>query len=245
MNLLKNFFIGILIGGVFLLAIFFLPWEKVNWGKISFVPSETVTVTGMAKTTQKTEIAIFTAGVTTTNPDKQKAIDEVSQKMEGILKAVKEFGIPDKDIKTQSFNVYQEQESYWEGGVQKYRPGNWRVDNSVEIKLRDVDKASALSSVLSKSGATSIWGPSFGIESPEKVDEELIKQAMENALQKAQAIAQKSGKKLGKVLSVSEGYSSPVYPVFRAEGGAGGGGIPFEPGTETIQKTLTVTFELK
>lgn len=240
MNFLKIFF-GII---VLLVAAFFIPWQKVNWGKVSIAPSETVTVVGTAKSQQKSQIAMFNAGVNVVKDNKQEAVDEVNQKIKALTAAVKDFGIKDEDIKTQNLNVYQREETYYEEGRQKSRPGQWTVSTTIEIKLRDIDRASALADLLTRSGATNVYGPNFSVDKPEEADTTLLQDAIKNAREKAEVMARSSNKKLGKVLSITEG-SQPtmVFPALKMEGAGGGGGL--EPGSQTIQKSVTVTFELE
>lgn len=242
---LFNIFFGILLSCAILVAgAFFIPWQKINWGKLELLPGETITVTGEAKSQQKTQVASFSAGVTALKDNKQEAIDEVNQKVKAIIEAVKEFGIKPEDIKTQNLNVYQNEETYYEEGRQKTRLGQWRVNNTIEVKLRDVDRTSALANLLTKSGANNVYGPNFSLDETKSAENSLLEDAMKNAQAKAEIIAKTAGKKVGKVVSISEGYQ-PVS-VFRYEGiGAGGGGAPLEPGSQTVQKTITVTFELK
>lgn len=228
-----------------LLSVFLIPWDRVNWGTISLLPASTVTVTGEAKSQQTTQIATFTAGVTAINDDKQKAVDEVNQKVEALITSVKEFGIPVEDIKTQNLSVYQQEEPVTVGGRQRSTPGQWRVSNDVMITVRDVAKTAALADLLTASGATNVYGPNFAVDDTQKAEVELVDQAIKNAREKAVAIAAASGQEVGKVITVSEsGVSSPI-PLYAARDMGGGGGTPIEPGSQTVYKSLTVTFELK
>jgi uncharacterized protein YggE len=218
-----------------------------SWGKLSVLPIQSVTVVGEAKSQEKSQIATFNAGVNAYGDDKQAAINEVNTKVAAIIQAVKEFGIVADDIKTQSLNVYQNQDSYYEDGRQKLRPGQWNVSNTVEIKLRDVDRAATLASVLSKGGATNIYGPNFMFDDTSEASNALIGEALSNAKAKAEQIAQASGRKVGKVIAVTEGTdagSSPIYKM-QGDGFGGGGGNAVAPGSGTVYKTVTVTYELK
>lgn len=237
-------FFGVLFLGIILLAgAFLIPWDKVNWGRISLMPGKTITVVGEAETREKSQIATFTAGVSAVNDNKDTAIDEVNKKIATIIEAVKSFGIKSEDIKTQNLSIYQQEETYYEEGRQKTRPGQWRVNNSIEIILRDVDRASALADLLVKSGATNVHGPSFSLDESQQEEGKLLEEAIKDAREKAEIIARSSGGELGKMLSVSEGYQQPS--VFRLGLEGGGGGTPIEPGTETVSKVVTVVFELK
>ncbi|MBI5019702.1 SIMPL domain-containing protein [Candidatus Gottesmanbacteria bacterium] len=220
----------------------FLP----SWGKLELTPPRTVTVVGEAKSQEKSQIAIFSAGVNAFNDDKNVAVSEVNKKVEAIISAVKEFGVSAADIKTQSMNIYQNQEQYYDAdGRQKYRAGQWNVSNTVEIKLMDVDRASTLASILTKSGANNVYGPNFTFDDTSEQATALLDAAYKNAQVKAEKIAVSTGKKLGSVVSVTEaGASQQPVPYLRMEGGGGGGGA-VEPGSGTVMKTVTVTFELK
>jgi len=236
--------LGVLLVGVFLTGCFLIPWRLVDWGRLQLSSPRTITVTGEAKTQEKSQIATFDAGVSAVNDNKETAINQVNEKIKAIIDAVKAFGIKDEDIKTQSLSVYQSEETYYEEGVQKSRPGQWRVSNTITVTLRDIEKASDLADLLTRSGATNVYGPNFALEETQQAEESLLDEAIKNAKSKAEIIAKSSGGKLGKIISVSEGYQQPTITRFAPEG-YGGGGPPIEPGTATVQKTVTVIFELK
>lgn len=239
-----TFIISVFILGLVFLALYFVPWSKIRWGRLELSSPQTITVFGTAESKEKPQIATFTAGVSYVSDSKDEVINQVNKKIEDIIDKLVSFGIDKSDIKTEMLNIYQQEESYWEEGRQKTRPGQWRVGNNVSIVLRDVSKASDLAKILSQSGATNVYGPNFSLDDTVKSENELLKKAIENAKEKAQEVASTAGKELGDIISVSEGYSSsPVYPLFRGE--SGGGGFPIEPGSQAVSKTVTVVFEVK
>lgn len=246
---MKNFLgiAGIII--VLIAACLFIPWEHVNWGKISILPASTITVTGEAKQDELPQIARFSASVTATNADKQIAINEVNSAMEKIIKSVKDFGIDTKDIQTQQVSVYQTKEDRPE--IMIYPPIRsgkdvWQASNSISITLRDITKAADLTDLLQAGDAANVSGPNYSLDDTTEIQTELLSKAIDNARAKAQKIAAASQRKLGQVITVSEGFSNYPGPLF-----AGGSmmaersSAPVEPGTETVSKSVTVTFELK
>lgn len=232
---------------VLLLALFFLPLRKIEWGKIRWQEPETVTVVGEAKSVQKNQIASFSAGVDSVLNDKDKAVSEVNTKVAELIEVVKKFGIDDKDIKTQNLSIYQQEETYYQDGVSRTRKGQWRVNNTVEIILREVDKASELTSLLTSSGANNVYGPNFLFADTSSVEKELFDAAMKDAKEKAEILAKSSGRKIGKIVSMVEGSSNSASPLYQAKmmDGMGGGGSPVEVGSGTVSQSLTVVFELK
>lgn len=229
-----------------LVLAYFFPWNQINWGKVSLAQDRSVTVVGTAQSQKTNEIASFTAGVNAVNDNKEKAVAEVNEKVTALIASVKQFGIADKDIKTQNMNIYQNQETYYEDGVQKQRLGQWNVSNSVEVTLREVARAQELTDILSKSNANNVYGPNFSLDDGNNAETGLTEAALKDAREKAEVIAKASGAKLGKVVTVTEGGVSTQYPVFAMKDSAmGGGGSPVEVGSTTVSKSITVTFELK
>jgi uncharacterized protein len=238
---------GLIVFALLLLAgAFFIPWRHVTWGKFALMPASTITVTGEARSEQKSQVASFTAGVTAVDDSKEKAVESVNETVTTLTESVKEFGIPAADIKTQNLSVYRMEEPIYKDGRQRMEPGQWRVSNDITIRLRDIDQTEALVNLLNSSGATNVYGPNFAIDDTNEAEVALLSDAIENARQKAQAIADGSQKTLGGIINVQEGYASSPIPMYALRGDmGGGGGAPVEPGTQTISKSVTVTFELE
>lgn len=114
---------AVVLGAVLLGGSYLLPWSRVDWGSISFKPAQTVTVVGEARNQVKSEVVSFSAGVNVVDDSKEKVIADVNGKVTAIISSIKDFGIKPEDIKTQNLNIYQNQETYYEEGRQKQRPG--------------------------------------------------------------------------------------------------------------------------
>lgn len=242
-----RFIAGIVIFALILVAAaYFLPWQSVKWGKFEVLPAATITVSGEAQTQQSMQLATFTAGVSEVNDNKDTAVKTVNTKVEALITTLKEFGIPTEDIKTQNISVYRMEEPVTKDGRQTMTPGAWRASNDIAITLRDLTKASDLTDLLTASGATNIYGPNFAVDDTQNAQVGLLGQAIQNAREKAFSIAVGSNKKLGEIINVQEGgVSNPIYPMLNVAKGLGGGGAPIEPGTQTVSKSVTVTFELQ
>lgn len=235
---------ALFLGLILLVGAFILPWQLIKWGQIGIMPGETITVTGQAQTQQRNQIAQFSAGVSIVDDDKQKAVNEVNQRIETIIQKVKDFGVEEADIKTQNISVYQDEENYYKEGTEKSRPGQWRVSNTITITLRDIDKASALTDLLTESGANNIYGPNFSVDDTTEAEKVVLDEAIKNAQEKAEIMAKSSKRRLGKILSVTEGSQQYRLPN-ETFAGLGGADAAIEPGSQTISKTVTVTFELR
>lgn len=244
-TIVSSFLVSVFI----LVGIFVASKLGLNWGKVEFLPASTITVTGDAKSEQKSETATYFVTVSAGNDDKQTAINEVNTKMNDILAKVKAFGVPDTDIKTQQVSIYESLEME----ILTYPApprvaGKWQASNSLEVKLSDASKATAFTDLLNSTGATSVSGPNFGLTDVNESSDKLLEEAINDARQKAEKIAKASGRRLGKVITVSEaGYTGPIYPMAMEAKGRGGDVVatPIEPGTQEVYKSVTVVFELR
>lgn len=225
---------------VFLLF-FVLPLRNINWGKINIGQDTGITVTGEAKTQVRNQIASFTAGVNINKASKDAAVKEVNDKMTKLIEDIKAFGVKAEDIKTQGMSINESQN--WETKVKE-----WYASNSIQITLRDVDKASSFADLLAKSGANNVYGPNLMLDESNTAEKALYEEAMKDAKEKAEAIAKTAGRKLGKVISVMDSnttdYSRP-YLMSAKEGMGGAVAAPVEAGATTVSKSMTVVFEMR
>lgn len=232
---------------VVLLAVaYFFPWKNINWGSLTWNQPKYITVQGNAQSDKANEIASFTASISSLQEEKEKAIEEVNGKVSELVNKLKQFGIEERDIKTQSINIYQEDK--WNPSTQESTKGKWRVSNSVEVKLRDVSRVNDLTNLLSDSGADNVWGPNLTVDSESMYGDDLLKPAIDDAKAKAQVVAESMGVKLGDPISIVEGGNgvSMYAPMFKSEGmGMGGGGADVQTGTTAIGKTVTVVYAVK
>lgn len=238
----------IFFGVLFALAVAYAFYTgQIHWGSFEITPASVVTVTGTSKIDASPQVANFTATVSISDDDKDKATSEVNTKMADLINSLKIFGINDSDIQTAQVSVYENAQP--EIMIYPPRPTNvkkWQASNTVTIKLRDTTQASALTDLLNKSGATSVSGPNFSIEDTKTNDAELLTQAIADAKSKAQAMAKAGGRTLGRMVTVTEGSSSQPYPLYAAIGKTDSStSTPIEPGTQTLTKTVTVIFELR
>ncbi len=233
---------------------------KPHWGSLEMRTNATITVSGTAKQEQSNQIANFTAGVESIEATKEEALNKTTEAMNQLIEKVKAFGIKTEDIQTQSANVYQETEYipidkpssliYPQPERGDARKGDWRANNSVSIKLREVDKATELLAILNSSGANYVYGPDFSLDDIESASDTLLTQATMNAREKAEKIAAANNQKVGKIISFVEGNSYPIYSSYKSALPSVGGATEIamdsnlEPGSSTTSKTVTVTFEL-
>jgi len=207
---------------------------------------DTIAISGEGKVTGIPDIAAIEVGLVTEKKDVASAQKENTLKMNRLIKNLKNLGIEDKDIQTSYYNIYPQYD--WPDGKQVLR--GYQVNQSVSVKIRNLDKIGDILTAAGEGGANQVSGLSFNIDDPEKLRQEARIKALENAKEKADALAKVAGVKLGKVVSFSE-YAETPAPMYKAmEGlGIGGGGeMPaptVEKGSMDIIVNVTVSYEIK
>ena len=121
--------------------------------------------------------------------------------------------------------------------------GFYRASNTVEVTIRDLNRAGEVLGAAATAGANQMHGIAFEIEDPSPLEAQAREKAMADARKRAEGLAKLAGLRLGAAVSIVEsGGPTPVPgPVMmRAEAGQ----VPVERGELTITSNVQVVFEL-
>ena len=198
-----------------------------------------ITVTGTGRVESVPDEAVFSLGVSTDGETARDALAANSVAMRRVLAALDSAGIDRKDVKTETVSVGQYD---YEG---KSRSG-FTARNSVSVRIRDLARAGGVLEAAARAGANEVQGPMLTRSDRDAHEAEALKKAVANARKRAEALADAAGVELGRVTAISEGFSGGPEPVFgmRATADAASS-APIRPGTEEIQATVTVTFDIE
>lgn len=171
----------------------------------------TINVEGKGEVAAVPDIVTFSFTVTKTASTVVEAQKQATEQANAALKAVRDGGVADKDIQTTSYNINPHYE-YQSGicvSVGNCRPGKsvltgYDVSQSIEVKVRDLDKAGALFASIGTLGVENVNGLNFSVDKPEAVQAEARGKAIENAKAKADQLADQLGVTLVRVISFSE-----------------------------------------
>jgi uncharacterized protein YggE len=233
-------------------------WYVASFSK-SVTSDRSFTVSGEGKVVAVPDVAELSFGVLTEGgknlADLQK---ENANKTNAIIAFLKESGIDEKDIKTQSYTVTPRYKSYYcppptgAGYSTSCPPAEivgYSVSQSVAVKIRDVNKAGDIVGGVVEKGANTVLGPTFTVDDSTLLENQARKEAIFRAKEKAKAIAGAGGFRLGKILSLQEGiyFPSPISQPFLGKGGYGGesAGIDIEPGSQEIRVNVTIIYEIR
>jgi uncharacterized protein YggE len=204
-------------------------------------------ISATGEVTRVPDLAIISAGVQTLKPTATGAIEENATRMERVRAALKRAGIDDKDIQTSSINLNPEYR-YVEN--QPPQLTGYRATNTVNVKFRDLKRSGAILDALVAEGANQLNGPNLTIDKPEAAYDEARVKAIAAGRARAELYARALGKRVVRLLTVSEngGYQMPPpMPVAYARDMAAQAVAKTEidPGTQQLQVTLSMSFELQ
>ena len=210
--------------------------------------TNTVSFSGEGKVVAKPDIAKISLSIVTDALTSKTAQDENSKKSKTVTDYLKKQNIDDKDIKTTGYNIYP-QYKYPQYGGQPTITG-YKVNQSMEIRIRDLDKVSNILDGIVASGTNQVSQLSFEIDNPDALKSEARAKAIADAKSKANELKSQVGISLGKIINFSEntsGYPVPIY--MKAEldgrGGMGGGGPSVPAGENEITVSVTITYQIK
>ncbi len=208
--------------------------------------TNTVSFSGEGKVSAKPDIAVISASILTQAVDSKSAQDDNSRKSNAVSAFLDKQGIDEKDIKTSGYNITP-QYKYPPYGGQPTITG-YQVNQSYEVKVRDLDKVSAILSGLVAAGANQVNNLGLQIENPDALQAEARQIAIDNAKKKATELQKQVGVDLGKIVNFTEstnGYPVPMYDMKVQNSGMGGGGPSIETGTNDVTINVTITYQIK
>ena len=166
----------------------------------------TVTVTGTATVTVEADRASLNLGVRTQAEDAEKASQANAQKVQSVMDALKEAGIPEENITTNYYyvNALYDYSSFTGEDVVK----GYQVSNSLTVIVDEIDRAGEMIDIALAAGANSCDGISFQSSASLGAYDEALSGALREGRRKAELIAQATGETLGSLVSVTESYGS-------------------------------------
>ena len=207
----------------------------------------TITVVGDGTVNIKPDVARANIGVEVVKPAVDEAAAENSKVTAQVLAALKEMGIAEEDIQTSGYSVFSERFSPDGSPSTEVQ---YRVTNTVNVLIRDLDKVGAVLDASIQAGANNIYGVEFLLDDPTTARSAARQMAVENAAATATELAGLTGVEVGPIVSISEvignngGFYSNQFTQFSTGASVGRMPTPVEPGQLRLTMQLQVTYEL-
>lgn len=209
-------------------------------------PQRTLTVNGVGMVTVTPDIAYVSIGVQTEDPSAGSAVRANNTTAQAVIRAIKSFGVEDKDITTTNFSLWLNERYDDKGNVVEK---TYMAQNTVQVKVRKLDILGDLLDAAIQAGANSIYGVSFDVEDRNAAINQARVLAVESARKQAEELAKAAGVTLGEVQSISF-YDSAPYTGLDGKGGGGidrtiAASVPVSAGEFQIVVTVTINYTLK
>jgi uncharacterized protein YggE len=228
--------VGVLLLVIIVMFALWQPWMPKG-------DDRTIEVTGQAKVTASPDEFVFSPSYQFMNADKQAALTQVAAKSDEIVKKLKELGVKDSGIKTNTsgydYPVYKE----------NTKTATYTLGLTITVSNKELaQKVQDYLVTTSPSGAVT---PYANFSDSKRA--ELENQARDKATKDARSKAEQSAKNLGfalaavKTVNDGAGFGGIMYPY--ARGGAelqamdtSAKQITIQPGENDLTYTVTVTY---
>lgn len=207
----------------------------------------TLSVSGSGESYLAPDIASIYLGVHTENATAADAVAENTAQTQKVIKAITDFGIDAKDVRTTNFSIWP---------MDKFDPQSggptgektYAVDNTVFVTVRDLNTLGDLLDTVVQAGANTVNSVQFDVADKDEVLKQARVEAVKDAERQAKELADATGMSVGKIQSIS--FVGNQYPIFDGKGGGGGAvseaaAVPIQPGQLTFSVTVNITYELK
>ena len=200
-----------------------------------------VNVTGYGRVAAPPDIAIIRVGVQTEADTAAEAMDENNLLMQAVISATVEAEIDEADIQTQGIRLNPVYASS-EGGAPATISG-YQASNIVEVTVRDLAGLGTLLDSVVEAGGNTIEGIRFEVSDMRDALAQAREAAMNDARSKAEQLTSLADAELGDVLTITEFSQAPPIPVVTDVLAAEA--VPVLPGTEYVETTVQVTWQIR
>ncbi len=223
--------------------------------------SNVISVAGQGEVTAIPDIATISFTVRAEGKDMVAAQKIVTERGDAVIKALREKGIEEKDIKTDSYTSnprYEWKQSVCVAGSY-CQPGNqelvgYEVSHNMTVKVRNIDTTGDIVTVITAQKVDSMYGPNFTVDDDRDVAAEAREAAIKDAKESAEKLADQLGVRLGKMVDFyenNEGYPMPMYKggvamdMVRSEMSAAPMAPTLPIGENTVTSQVTITYRIK
>ena len=197
--------------------------------------TKTITVTGNGSVTIVPDQAGFDFTVDTRAATAKTALAQNATAAAAVSAALKNAGVDAAQIQTSQVSLSPQTNQAGTDVI------GYAASTSVSV-TSTIAKAGSLVDAAVAAGADGVSGPNLSLSDQDAQYRAALKLAVADAKAKAQTLADAGGLALGGVQTIVEGGGqTPV--VFEQKAAATAGGVAIEPGTQTVDATVTVTYE--
>ena len=159
-----------------------------------------LSVSATGRSEARPDEAQFQAGIESFARNAKGATTANAEAIRKLVAALKEAGVPEKDIQTRTVGI---QRIDW--GPKK---GQYQANNIVTVTVRMIERAGDAVMAASEAGANIMSGPELRMSDPEVAANTAYSAAYKAARGRAQAYADAAGMEISRVLTIRDGGGS-------------------------------------
>lgn len=261
-KLIKNGKILAVIIGIYIISL--IITQVKTWGILRPENSQmpTITVSGTADVYAVPDIAQLNVDIVGEAKDRAGSTTKQAEVKQKVLAVMKEFNVAEKDYKTQYITTNPKYE--WVKSTiycvtypcpqpdGKNVITGYTTNESLIIKVRNVDDSGKIYDALVKAGAQNVSGPNMMIDDEQAVIAEARAKAIVDAKAKAKILAKDLGVKTVRIVSFNEnagGYPQPMYDMAMSNQAvsmkAGAPETTISKGENKITANVSLTYEIR
>jgi uncharacterized protein len=195
-----------------------------------------LTVHGTGSVDVTPDRASFAFGTVSQARTAAAALEASTDAVARVVGALRREGIAQADIQTADVSLSARWSENGETII------GYTASNSVTATIRRLGQAGAVIDAAVAAGANQMSGPNLLASDMRSAYRDAMRAAVADARAKAQALAGASGGTPGRITAMAEGHTAP--PPMPAQDSERLAVAQVEPGTQQIEATVTVTFEL-
>lgn len=184
--------------------------------------------------------------VETEAADAAGATNQNAERMDAMLRALRDLQIPGTEIETSGYSLHPVYSRPEPGDTRTIE--SYRALNHVEVTLDDVEAVGRVIDAGVGAGANRVAGISFEATRTRAARLDALRSAVEKAREEAETIAVAMGVPLGPPLEVRGGAEAPPPVNYRAamfEAARVDVETPVEPGKQSVSASVTIRYGLR
>ena len=216
----------------------------------SGMDKHTIIVTGSAEVKVKPDMANINVGVVTSSATAAQALADNSASMNALFAVIKTQGVDEKDLRTSNLSVQPQYSQPQPGTRGEFVPRvvGSQVTNTVQVRVRQIDRLGAMLDILIQNGANQVYGISFDVDKAEEFLDKVRGAAVADARRRASLYCSGDKVKPGAVIHIEESQEGNFpQPMFdrgmRAMAAASP--APVAGGESTLSVKVKVVFHLE
>jgi uncharacterized protein len=197
-------------------------------------PAGGITVTGTGSVTVTPDGGTMSFGTVSQARTAAAALADGSQAVARVIDAVLKAGVARKDLQTSEISLSPRTNDSGDEIT------GYTATNTVTANVRGIEALGRAIDAAVGAGANQVYGPGLITSERDAAYRRALEAAVADARAKAETLASSSGTTVGRITTIVESGATPEpLPTATA---ARDSATPIEPGTQTIEATITVTF---